>query len=93
MILARQPLQAPEHPLLRKALQTATGNPSFDCGGKKEFREALLAKRDQATIVLKEMLKGATPAVTADIWTSDNNVSTVPAEVQDPLPGIKYEHS
>ena len=76
MILARQPLQAPEHPLLRKALQTATGKPSFDYGGQKEFREALLTKRDQSTTVLKEMLKEAAPAVTADIWTSNTNVST-----------------
>ena len=75
MILARQPLQAPEHPLLRKALQTATGDSSFDCGGQKEFREALLSKKDQATTVLREMLKGANPAVTADIWTTDSNVS------------------
>lgn len=90
MIMARQPLQAPEHPLLRKALQTATGSPSFNCGGQKEFREALLSKRDQATTVLKEMLKGATPAVTADIWTSDTNVSTGNKQYRAPYTRVTY---
>lgn len=76
VILAQQPLQGPEHPALRKAFQTATGNPSFDCGDRVKIRAALMAKKAKATATLKKMLEGTTPAVTTDMWTSDSNVST-----------------
>lgn len=75
IILDHQALRAPEHPALRKAFQIATGKSSFEVGGRKKFRRALMTKKDEATQALKEMLKGTSPAATTDIWTSNSNVS------------------
>lgn len=88
MILDNQPLSAPEHPALKKAFRTATGNLMFDYGGRAKFRKALLEKKDTATAALKAMLKGASTAVTTDIWTSASNVSTdnMPEVAPHPLP-------
>ena len=73
--LDHQALRAPEHPALRKAFQIATGKSSFEVGGRKKFRRALMIKKDEATQALKEMLKGSSPAATTDIWKSNSNVS------------------
>lgn len=54
LILDHQALQAPQHPALRKAFQIATGKSSFDLGGQKKFRSALMAEKDRATVVLRE---------------------------------------
>lgn len=75
IILDNQPLSVVDHPALEKMLRTATGSASFDVGGRKKFRTALMKKKRTATEALKRMLVGKSLAATSDIWTSNTNVS------------------
>lgn len=80
MVLSLQPLSAPEHPALKNVLQTAAGKHKIEYGDRNKFRAALLRKKAEATVTLRNMLNGKRPAVTVDTWTSNSNVGSVGGE-------------